>query len=153
MTQNSPQNPETIISEGYQVKIGEYLDTGWNICKQQLGLFVGFLVIQIIISISLGQIDEKIGAPVSFLISAPLNAGFFIAALQILKKKSTVIEDFFKGFKTCQFKEQLERFMIFSLLLCSCDIPLSLQFTILIALMTRKLQLLTPEAIYWFGYT
>ena len=99
MSQNIPKNLETVISEGYRVKIGEYLDRGWEICKQKLGLFVGFFVILVIIQIALGQIDERIGAPVNFLISCPLNAGFFIAGLQIVKKQSTVIGDFFKGFK------------------------------------------------------
>jgi len=99
MSQNIPKNLETVISEGYTVKIEEYLDRGWEICKQILGLFVGFFVILVIIWIALGQIDERISAPVNFLISAPLSGGFWIAALQSVKKQSTVIGDFFKGFK------------------------------------------------------
>ncbi|MGK7905462.1 MAG: hypothetical protein AB4352_29470 [Hormoscilla sp.] len=99
MSQNIPKNLETVISEGYTVKNGEYLDEGWKICQQKLGLFVGFYVIWIIIWIALGQVDERIGAPVNFLISAPLSAGFTIAALQIVKRQKTVIGDFFKGFQ------------------------------------------------------
>ena len=99
MSHNIPKNLETVISEGYRVKTGEYLDDGWKICKQKLGLFAGVYVIWIIIWIALGQIDERISAPVNFLISCPLSAGFVIAALQIVKKQNTVIGDFFKGFK------------------------------------------------------
>lgn len=101
MSENIPKNLQTVISEGYQVKIGEYLDEGWKICKQKLGLFVIFAIIVLIIMIPLrlNIIDPRIRLPIRLLISSPLTAGFYIAALQVVKKKSTTLGDFFKGFK------------------------------------------------------
>ncbi|MBO1349397.1 MAG: hypothetical protein EBE86_019315 [Hormoscilla sp. GUM202] len=98
MSENIPKNLQTVISEGYTVKIGKYISEGWQIFKQKICLFLGFTVLLFVVSMALEQMVPRISYPAFIVIYGPLSAGLLIAALQIVKKQSTVIGDFFKGF-------------------------------------------------------
>ncbi|KGF72605.1 hypothetical protein DO97_07440 [Neosynechococcus sphagnicola sy1] len=88
---------ESIIQQGYSVKIGDYISRGWETTRQNLGGFIGFVVILVLINIGLAFLPV-LGTIASTVISGPLNAGFFFVAFKIFKRQTTTFEDFFKGF-------------------------------------------------------
>lgn len=81
----------------YQFKMGEYINTGFDIFKKEAGLFIGFTIVYFVISIVLAFIPI-VGTIANFAISAPLGAGFFIMAQKIHKGEARTFGDFFKGF-------------------------------------------------------
>lgn len=101
MTSDRGQGIEKAITEGYDFKTGEYIKRGWEILKKNLGLFIGFFLLAIIINSVLVKLESTQSALiiVRILINPPLMAGFFIAALKTMKNQSIAFADFFKGFE------------------------------------------------------
>ncbi len=96
MYSSSQRELESLINEGYTVKIGEYIGRGWEILKQNLGGFIGFLVVVFLLNLVLGFIPP-LGTIASIVIVGPLNAGFFLVAFKIVKDQKTTFSDFFRG--------------------------------------------------------
>jgi hypothetical protein len=76
------------ISNGYNVKIEDYLRKGYNIFRKQADLFLLFTALYLL-SMPFG----------GFIISAPLSAGFFLVAHRLEKGERIIFENFFDGFK------------------------------------------------------
>ncbi|MEO1148252.1 MAG: hypothetical protein AAFY26_21965, partial [Cyanobacteria bacterium J06638_22] len=76
---------DSILQQGYEVKIGDYLQRGWDIMKQNLGGFIGFTVILVLISLIPAVMPERL-APLANIvvnvISPILSAGFLIVAFK-----------------------------------------------------------------------
>lgn len=51
MYSSSQRELESLIKEGYTVKIGEYIGRVWEILKQNLGGFIGFLVVVFLLNL------------------------------------------------------------------------------------------------------
>lgn len=95
---------DSILQEGYEVKIEAYLQRGWEILKQNLGGFIGFTIVQVLIGIIIALMPERLEVlltPIfNFAISPVLAAGFSVVAFKIIKGHSTGFGDFFLGFNS-----------------------------------------------------
>lgn len=90
-----------VIQNGYNVDIGKYVGEGWEIFKKNIGGFVGFTVILILVSALAAILPEKarpLGNIATAVLSGPLNAGMLIVAFKLIKQRSTTFNDFFLGF-------------------------------------------------------
>ena len=90
-----------VIQNGYSVDIGKYLGEGWEIFKKNIGGFVGFAAIVLLLSSLAAILPEKarpLGNIASAVLAGPLNAGLFIVAFKLIKQRSTTFSDFFLGF-------------------------------------------------------
>lgn len=93
----NPAEYEHLIRDGYEFKLGDYVNRGWELFKQNMGGFVGFTLIYLIAVGGSGQIPY-IGWLIQTVIGAPLLAGYFIVANKIAKGEAHEFNDFFKGF-------------------------------------------------------
>lgn len=101
MVSNNPKNIDNLIQDGYSIDIGRYISRGWEICQKNLGGFIGFFIIFILISLAVGLLPKDlrpVGNAISSVISGPLTAGFFIVAFKLIKQQATTFGDFFRGF-------------------------------------------------------
>ena len=90
-----------LVRRNYQVSIGLFLGEGWQIISQNVGGFIGFFVISLIISIVLSNIPG--GALVNGFVSAILVAGNYIVGFKLLRGQPTSFGDFFTGFQGNRF--------------------------------------------------
>ncbi|MFQ5568810.1 MAG: hypothetical protein ACE5G0_03990 [Rhodothermales bacterium] len=93
----SRRSIDELINEGYQVHIGDYINKGVEIFKQNIGGFIGFILLVFLINLVLGFIPI-IGGLASIAISGPLGVGIFIVSAKIMKEEPYEFGDFFKGF-------------------------------------------------------
>ncbi len=91
----------------YTFNMDSYFDRGWNIFRQYMWGFIGFLVLDnLIIStvlsrlpFPLGNNEEGQGGILYLILSCALTAGYYIVAVRIAKKQSKTFGNFFDGFK------------------------------------------------------
>ncbi|MBD1910102.1 MULTISPECIES: hypothetical protein [unclassified Leptolyngbya] len=98
---SSERNVDSIVQQGYTVKIGDYIQRGWGVMQQNLGGFIGFTVVIVLISLIPAALGQRLGPLASLavnVISPILLAGYLIVAFKILKRQSTTFNDFFQGF-------------------------------------------------------
>lgn len=93
---------DAIVNKNYSVDIGGFLNRGWAIFSQNVGGFIGFFVLTIVISAVLGNIPA-IGPIANGVVSGVLAAGYFIVAFKLSRGQSTEFGDFFKGFQNNYF--------------------------------------------------
>jgi uncharacterized membrane protein len=92
---------DTILQQGYEVKIGDYLQRGWQIMQQNLGGFIGFAAIIALVSVIPQFMPERLVPLASIavnIITPVLAAGALIVAFKIIKQQTTTFGDFFQGF-------------------------------------------------------
>ena len=87
------EKAEQLIQKGYQTDAGKYISRGWEIFTKDMGLFIGYTVVMILISVVAGIIPFG-----SLLVTGPLTAGFFIVAHKINRGEEREFGTFFKGF-------------------------------------------------------
>ncbi|MEN9219006.1 MAG: hypothetical protein Q6J33_08380 [Gloeomargarita sp. DG_2_bins_126] len=98
MTASMPRDMTSLLTHGYQVKIGDYISRGWELLQPKIGLFIGYVALLFGINVVLTFIPF-LGGLVSFIVSPALNAGLFIVAYKHLLGESVEFSDFFKGFE------------------------------------------------------
>lgn len=96
---------QSIASQNYQFKMGDYFSRGWDLFKQYALPFVGFTLLLIAFSIiasllpyPLGINEKRQGGLLNAVISPILGAGFFIVAFKLAKGQKVSFSDFFRGF-------------------------------------------------------
>jgi len=95
---NYPHEVQSIIDHGYSFQFGSYISRGFQIVNKELGLFIGYTITFLLISIVLAFIP-LIGSVLStFFINPALAAGFYLASRRIDDQEGLVFSDFFKGF-------------------------------------------------------
>lgn len=87
------ERTEQLIQSGYQTDIGEYFRRGWKIFERNIGGFIAYVLLYILISFASAFIPF---APL--LISGPLLAGFFIVSKKISRGEAYEFNAFFRGF-------------------------------------------------------
>lgn len=87
------EKAENLIQEGFQTDAGAYIRKGWEIFQKDMGLFIGYTVVMILISVVSSIIPFA-----SLLVSGPLTAGFFIVAHRVDRGEDREFGTFFKGF-------------------------------------------------------
>ena len=103
---------EDLVDHGYELRISDYISEGFSLVRENLGVFVGFAVVSMIIASMAGVL--MIG---SILVSAPLSAGYIIAANKARSGFKPEFGDFFKGF---DFFGQLVVYSLIVLLIMVC---------------------------------
>ena len=90
---NIKEKAEHLIQQGYETDAGSYIRRGWEIFQENIGMFIGYTLITIAISVAAAFIPFG-----SLLVSGPLTAGFYIVANKISKGEPYEFGTFFKGF-------------------------------------------------------
>lgn len=90
---NIKQKTEQLIQQGYETDAGSYIRRGWEIFQDNMGMFIAYTVLMILISGFAAIIPFG-----SLLVSGPLTAGFYIVANKISKGEAYEFGTFFKGF-------------------------------------------------------
>lgn len=118
---NANEKIETIVQSGYTFQMSEYFSNGWEIFKKGFWSFAGFTVVFLAIQFGLAMIP-LIGTLGSFLLSAPLAAGYYLLADRIDRGESAEFNTFFKGFD--YFGALVLQSLIQSLVLLGLGLPL-----------------------------
>jgi hypothetical protein len=89
----------------FEVRIGDYIETGWRTFLQYPGGFAGFILIILIVNIALLLMTKPIPSPwfwlLWYLIIAlytPLSAGVYVISAKLLQRQGCGFTDFFAGF-------------------------------------------------------
>jgi hypothetical protein len=127
MNDKNQSDINSLLQRGYSVEIGPFIQRGWEICQSNLGLFIGFFLVTLVIGGTLGVIPG-VGNVASIIISGPLNAGSLIVAFKIIKGQPIAFGDFFKGFQNAYFLPTLLVTLVTSLLFFVCFIPAIIGF-------------------------
>jgi len=101
MESQGSQAIDALLQKEYSVKIGDYLTRGWELFKRNIGGFIAFTLIVIVIQLILSVLNRKgvqVGSLISLIIAGPLSAGFLIVAFKLIRNRVTNFEDFFRGF-------------------------------------------------------
>ena len=95
-----PENFNALWENGYDFDLGNFINRGWEIFKENAANFVVFSLLFVIAVSGLEflSMNDGLSGLIQMLISAPLSAGFFIVADKVARKESTEFGDFFKGF-------------------------------------------------------
>ena len=88
---------DDLISNGYEIRIGDYFSRGWEIFSGYIGEFIGYFLIYGIIIFALNFVPI-IGGIAGIVIAGPLLAGFFIVAFKRMQNQAAEFGDFFLGF-------------------------------------------------------
>lgn len=124
MTQN-PNRLETVLSNGYNFQLSQYISKGFNIFGKNAGMFIGYLLVYFAISIGL-SIIPILGQLASLVISGALLAGYYIVADKTERGEHVEFSNFFDGFKS------LTPLFIGTLLLIVMAIALMIPFFIIV---------------------
>lgn len=85
------------IQSGYEFRLGDYFAKGWEIFRQNIGIFIGYFLVYIGISL-LGNIIPIIGSLALVVISPVLTIGPYIVANRIDRNEPYEFKTFFQGF-------------------------------------------------------
>jgi uncharacterized membrane protein len=94
-------------------RVGDYFNKGWELFKLYPLGFIGYFLVCLVITLLLERVPI-IGPLVSFILAAPLNAGFFVVSAMLLKHHQPEFSDFFLGLR---FFQQLAFFGVISTIL------------------------------------
>ena len=97
MENNLKQKVDDLLNDGYEFQFGSYISEGFNIFGKNVGGFIGFIFIYIVIVTVLGVIPI-LGQIASMVIAPPLIMGIYIVAHKIQRGEEHQFSDFFKGF-------------------------------------------------------
>ena len=87
------EKTEHLIAQGYETDAGSYIRRGWDIFQDNIGIFIAYTLVTILISVAAAFIPFG-----SILVAGPLTAGFYIVANKISKGEPYEFGTFFKGF-------------------------------------------------------
>lgn len=111
---------QKIINEGYNFRFGSYIDSGFKLVQKNLGMFIGFFLLYILIFAIVGMVPV-VGQIVSSLLGPVVLAGFYLVAKKTQNNQHTEFGDFFKGF---QFATPIVlRVIATSLIMLICALP------------------------------
>ncbi len=91
--------PEREISfRKVDIPVGECVQRGWDLAMQNLGPFIGYTLLVLVISLGLAAIPI-LGWIVSWVISPAMSAGYFTYIRKRIRNEPAVFQDFFEGFQ------------------------------------------------------
>jgi hypothetical protein len=88
---------QRIIDENYELRIGDYIGQGFNLVGRNVGGFIGYILLFLLIAVVLAFIPI-IGSLASWIISPALSIGPYIVANKLDRNEPTEFSDFFRGF-------------------------------------------------------
>lgn len=129
---NTPAELNQLLQRDYSVNLSQFIGRGWEIANKNWGGFIGFLIVNFLIAFVLGFLP-LVGSLVSLIISAPLNAGYYIVAFKLAKAQETTFGDFFKGFQNAYFLPTLLATLVIGLFAVVCILPFAIAFGVIFA--------------------
>lgn len=94
--------PQAIANRRYQVRIGQYLNEGWQIFSTQPAGYIGFLILTAIINAVLNNIPGA-GPIVSSILAGLFLAGYYFVGFRIAHNQRPEFSHFFNAFKNNYF--------------------------------------------------
>ena len=98
MTNRITSKVDDLLSDGYDFKFSEYISEGFSILNKNVGGFIGYFGVFVIINMATSSIPY-LGDIVGMVISYPLTAGFYLVASRISKNETYEFGNFFDGFQ------------------------------------------------------
>ncbi len=98
MTENRRRSLDQIIYEGYSFQLSQYLSEGWQIFRKNMGGFIGYSWLIILIALAAGTIPIVGALAHALLLSPALISGLFIVAHLVQRNQYNRFEQFFGGF-------------------------------------------------------
>jgi len=92
-----PSKIQQTIENGYEFRFGDYISRGFDIMNRNTGLFIGYFLVYILITVVLAAIPI-LGSLATVIIAPALSIGIMIAAHKTDIGESLQFNDFFKGF-------------------------------------------------------
>lgn len=124
MDSNLDYKINDLASNGYNFEIGRYIGLAWEHFKKNVGLYIGFLFVLILINIVLAFI-AIIGSIASALINPILGVGMAIVANKSIRNEPVSFGNFFDGFQGENKPGQLIlAAIVMGLIMLACLIPL-----------------------------
>jgi uncharacterized membrane protein len=102
MNPQKQQKIDALIRQGYRLDAGECIKEGWRILNQNLGGFIGFILLSVLLSIV-----SICFCFIPYIFAGNLFAGLYIVCLKIQKRQSITFENFFDGFRNSNFPQIL----------------------------------------------
>lgn len=87
----------TLLSEGYEISVGEIIGESWELLKKNLGMFIIISILALVISGIIGMIPI-VGILAGLILGPAFSAGFMECAKLSDEGKTISVSDFFKGF-------------------------------------------------------
>lgn len=96
MNSNAP-HIDHLITNGYEFRLGDYLNRGWELFMQDIGPYIGYAVVAIMSSVILGFIPV-LGTIANLFVQPALLAGFYLYTNKVAVGENRIFKDFFGGF-------------------------------------------------------
>jgi Protein of unknown function (DUF975) len=91
-----------ILQRPFTINIGQCLNRSTDLFNLRAGEFIGFAILDLIITIGLSNIPY-VGDFISSLISGVVTSGYYFVAFRLMRRQNTEFGDFFLGFRNNQF--------------------------------------------------
>ncbi len=98
MTENRQRSLDQVIYHGYPFHLRQYLNEGWQIFRQNMGSFIGYSWLIVLIGLAAGIIPIIGTIANALLLSPALISGLFIVAHLVQRNQYNRFEQFFGGF-------------------------------------------------------
>jgi uncharacterized membrane protein len=96
------RNLDEVVAQGYNVEIGKYIRRGWEILKQNLGIYIGITLLLYVVTGGLPAILptrlQGLGTLINVVVLGPINGGLYLVAFKTMKQRPSTFSDFFRGF-------------------------------------------------------
>ncbi|MEM7369343.1 MAG: hypothetical protein AAF587_12140 [Bacteroidota bacterium] len=88
---------DNLVEHGYEFSLGDYLNRGWELVRQEIGSYVGFTAIVFFGALIISLIPF-VGSLALMIVGPPLYAGYFIYTRKVATGEERTFNDFFSGF-------------------------------------------------------
>lgn len=89
---------DRIINEGSDFRFGDYISRGFEIFQKDMGSFIGFAAIMIVLTMVIGMIPFIGPIANQFVVSPALTVGAYLVARKLDSGEANEFGNFFKGF-------------------------------------------------------
>lgn len=98
-----------------ELRLGEYLKTGWGLFKQYPQGFVGFALLSVVVMFVMKYVPVA-GTLATLVVQYPLIAGYLVVSARLIQGRPVQFSDFFTGFQS-QYLVQLALLSVVSTIL------------------------------------
>lgn len=93
---------DALLQQGYSLDAVRCIQEGWEILKQNLGSFIGFTLLTVLLSVV-----SICFCFIPFIFAGNLLAGPYSVSMKMLKRQPVTFENFFDGFRNSNFPQIL----------------------------------------------
>ena len=99
MTEDIHRKIDSLIEQGYDFPVSEFISKAYDVFKQAAGSFIGFLLLTFLISFIANLIPVVGFFANTFIISPALLVGWYLFADRLKSNERPEFDTFFKGFE------------------------------------------------------